>query len=171
MAIAIDRNGLAAELVKAIEGLTKEVCLCEKCGNITTVNVNPCAICTDSRRESGILCVVEEPGDVLIIERSGGYHGRYHVLMGRLSPMKGSSPSDLNMERLKERVIKEQIKEVILALSTDVEGDTTASYIIELLKDTNVLITRLAFGLPAGSAIMYSDSVTIAKAIQGRQKA
>lgn len=171
IAIAVDKDGVGAQLVEAIQTVRSDVCLCARCNNITTVNVNPCAICTDSRREQDVLCIVEEPGDVLMIERSGGYRGKYHVLMGRLSPMKGAFPSDLKLERLKERVEKEQIKEVVLALSTDVEGDATASYITELLKGSSVVITRLAFGLPAGSAIMYSDPVTLARAIQGRQKA
>lgn len=171
IAIAIDKDGVGAQLVEVLQTLRSDVCLCERCGNITTVNVNPCAICTDLEREQDILCVVEEPGDVLMIERSGGYRGRYHVLMGRLSPMKGVSPSNLNLERLKERVEIERIREIVLALSTDVEGDATASYITELLKGSSVVITRLAFGLPSGSAIMYSDPVTLARAIQGRQKA
>jgi len=117
-----------------------------------------------------VICVVEEPDDIASIEASGGYNGKYHALMGRISPMKGDGPEDLRVKSLIKRIDEEKIDEVILALSTDVEGDSTASYIQELLKEKKVQITRLAYGLPAGSGVMYSDPVTLAKAIKGRTK-
>ena len=132
------------------------------------VNEEPCRLCAGANRDGTVLCVVEDPGDIAIIERSGGFHGRYHALMGKISPGRGSGPEDLRIDSLLDRLSREKFKEIILALSTDVEGDSTASYIIELLKDKNVRLSRLASGLPAGSGIGYSDPVTLARAIKGR---
>lgn len=166
--LARDHNNLIKNMISALEDVSKNVCCCSHCGSITTIDKNPCKLCTDQRRDSSVLCVVEEPGDIIMIERSGGFHGRYHALMGKISPMKGEGPDNLRIKLLLERVEKEKIKEVILALSTDVEGDSTASFITDLLKNKNVKVSRLAFGLPAGSGILYSDPVTLSRAIKGR---
>ena len=119
-------------------------------------------------RDGSVVCVVEDPGDIAMIERSGGFNGRYHALMGRLSPMKGQGADSMRIEPLLQRIEDEHFSEVILALSTDVEGDATAALIADLLKDSPVRVTRLAFGLPAGSGVGYSDPVTLARAIRGR---
>ena len=108
---------------------------------------------------------------ILVIERSGGFEGRYHALMGKLSPMRGEGPGDLRIEALLRRIGKEEIKEVILALSTDVEGDATAAFLAERLRATGVRVSRLAYGMPAGSGVAYSDPVTLGRAIKGRQEA
>jgi len=125
-------------------------------------------MCSSGSRDGSVLCVVEEPDDIALIERSGGYNGRYHALMSQLSPMRGSGPENMRVDSLVERVKSENITEVILALSTDMEGDATAGYIVEKLRGLSVRVSRLPMGLPAGSGIMYSDPVTIGKAIKGR---
>jgi len=159
---------LLADLILTLQEARNNVCCCSRCGSVTSVEKDPCHLCKDPSRDSAVLCVVEEPSDVVMIERAGGYHGRYHVLMGKISPMKGNGPSDLRVRSLIDRARKEKFKEIILALSTDVEGDSTASFIADLLSQEKVRVSRLAFGLPAGSAIMYSDPVTLARAIRGR---
>jgi len=164
-----DTNGLVDELVLALRETREKLCGCSRCGSVTAVSENPCRLCTDPARDGRVLCVVEDPSDIAAIDKSGGYHGRYHALMGKLAPSKGDGPKQLRCDSLLERVDKEKIEEVILALSTDVEGDATASYVAELLKGRKVKVTRLASGLPAGSGVMYSDPVTLAKAIKGRQ--
>ena len=163
-----DRRGLLPELCAALKQAGDEICCCSLCGGITAVDSDPCGLCTSPRRDASILCVVESPEDVRMIERTGGFNGRYHALMGRLSPMKGSGADDLRVKSLVERIRREGFKEVLLALSTDVEGESTAAFIAELLRDCGVKLTRIAFGLPAGSAIMYSDSSTLFKAIAHR---
>ena len=115
-----------------------------------------------------MLCVVEEPADIYSIERSGGFSGRYHALMGKLSPAKQAGPSDLRLQALSARVACGTVKEVLLALSTDMEGDVTAGFIGEMLKPYGVRVTRLAFGLPADSGVGYSDPLTLKRAISGR---
>lgn len=166
--LVLDRERLLPDLVAALEQAGKEVRCCSLCGSVTAVSEDPCRLCTGPGRDSGILCVVETPSDILLIERSGGFHGRYHALAGKLSPMKGEEIHDLRLESLAERVRKENFREVLLALSTDVEGDSTAAFIADMLRDANVKISRIAFGLPSGSGIMYSDPVTLARAIAGR---
>lgn len=168
--LARDNNGLIDELMFAMREAKEKICCCSRCGSVTAVDENPCRLCTDASRDGRVLCVVEDPNDIISIDKSGGYHGRYHALMGKMAPARGDGPKQLRIDSLLARVDGEKIEEVILALSTDVEGDATASYIAELLKGKNVRVTRLASGLPAGSGVMYSDSVTLAKAIRGRQK-
>lgn len=163
-----DRDGVLRELVEALQQAADEVVCCERCGAITTRQSQPCALCTNPRRDGAVLCVVEDPNDIATIERSGGYRGRYHALMGKLSPMRGEGLRQLRIATLVERIRDEGIREVILATSTDVEGDATASYIADLLKETDVRVTRLAFGLPASSGVAYADPVTLERAIKGR---
>jgi recombination protein RecR len=167
--LVLDHEGLLRELVVALEDAERDLRCCSLCGSITSVSKDPCRLCTSPARDAAILCVVEEPSDILLIERSGGFHGRYHALMGKLSPMKGDGINDLRLRALQRRVKEEGFKEVLLALGTDVEGDSTSAFIGEMLKGLGAKISRIAFGLPAGSGIMYTDPLTLAKAIEGRR--
>lgn len=167
--LARDTHGIVDELVAALRETREKICCCSRCGSVTANDENPCRLCTDITRDGRILCVVEDPSDIMAIDKSGSYHGRYHALMGKMAPARGDGPKQLRIDSLLSRIESEKIEEIILALSTDVEGDATASYIAELLKEKNVKVTRLASGLPAGSGIMYSDAITLAKAIKGRQ--
>jgi recombination protein RecR len=155
-------------LVQALQDARASVCCCPVCGGFTSKDRSPCKLCSDAARDDGLLCVVEEPADIFSIERSGGFHGRYHALMGKLSPAKQTGPSDLRLRALSDRVAQGSVREVLLALSTDMEGDATAGYIGELLKPSGVRVTRLAFGLPADSGVGYSDPLTLKRAISGR---
>jgi len=157
-------------LVAALQEARVSVCCCSVCGGFTSKGHEPCGLCTDVTRDDAVLCVVEEPSDIFSIERSGGFSGRYHALMGKLSPAKQTGPSDLRLQALSERVARGAVKEVLLALSTDMEGDTTAGYIGEMLKPYGVRVTRLAFGLPADSGVGYSDPLTLKRAISGRME-
>ncbi len=164
-----EREGLLRELVQVLEAAYHELGTCRLCGNVTPVKENPCRLCEDPGRDTTVLCVVEDPDDIVLLERSGAFRGRYHALMGKVSPMRGEGPSDLRLRALLERLNSGDFREIILALSTDVEGDNTAAFIRELLRDRHIRVTRLAWGLPAGSGVRYSDPVTLARAIQGRQ--
>jgi recombination protein RecR len=164
-----DSEGLLADLTSALREAGAVLTGCSRCGSLTGKDKDPCELCTGAGRDGSILCVVEEPDDIIVIEESGGFRGRYHALMGKLSPLKGQGPEDLRIRSLVNRVKDEGISEVVLALSTDVEGDSTAHFIAEVLEDKGVKVSRLAFGLPAGSGIRYSDPVTLARAIKGRQ--
>jgi len=170
MTLVQDQKGLmrilANTLLEADEGLTG----CERCGSVTLTSSNPCDLCLQPRRDAQILCVVESPADIIKIESSGGFQGRYHALMGKLSPMHGTGAADLRVDALLRRISEEGLTEILLALGTDVESDATASYLNEILSAREVTVSRIAFGLPAGSAIEYSDATTLARAIAGRQK-
>ena len=155
-------------LVSALQEARASVCCCSVCGGFTSKDHSPCRLCTDAARDDGLLCVVEEPADMISIERSGGFSGRYHALMGKLSPGKLTGPSELRLRELGQRVAAGGVREVLLALSTDMEGDATAGYIGEMLKSSGVRVTRLAFGLPADSGVGYSDPLTLKRAITGR---
>jgi len=155
-------------LAAALREARASVCCCSVCGGFTSKEQEPCALCTDATRDDAVLCVVEEPSDIYSIERSGGFSGRYHALMGKLSPAKQTGPSELRLQTLSERVARGAVREVLLALSTDMEGDATAGYIGEMLKPYGVRVTRLAFGLPADSGVGYSDPLTLKRAISGR---
>ena len=173
-ALALVRRpeGLMQELQAALEHARATVCCCGVCGGFTVIEANPCPLCTDLRRDASLLCVVEEPGDILAIERAGVFSGRYHALHGKVSAARATGPGDLRLQALVERVAREPVAEIILALSTDLEGDATASYIRELLRATaQVRVTRLAFGLPVDSGVGYSDPLTLKRALGGRQEA
>lgn len=170
MRLVREPDKIAVPLIDALNRSRESIRCCSLCGNVTSVQSDPCRLCSDAGRDGSVICVVEEPSDIASLEKSGGYHGRYHALMGKLSPMKGDGLGDLRLKSLLGRIDREEIKEVILALSTDVEGDSTASCIEEMLRGKPVNVSRLAFGLPAGSGITYSDPVTLARAISGRQK-
>ncbi len=168
IALANNPDHLAAPLIDALTELANTVCTCSDCGTFTTKERNPCIRCTDPARDSDIICVVEEPADIATLERSGAFRGHYHALMGKISPARRTAADDLRLEALFKRVAVAQVTEIILALSTDLEGDATAHYITERLKPYPIRITRLAFGLPADSGIAYSDPLTLKRALQGR---
>jgi recombination protein RecR len=170
MMLVQDRKGLMRLLAHALLEADDGISCCERCGSVTLAEENPCELCIKPRRDAQILCVVESPGDIMKIEQSGGFYGRYHALMGKLSPMHGTGVADLRVDTLLRRIADEGIEEVLLALGTDVESDATASYLKELLASRTVKVSRIAFGLPAGSAIEYSDASTLARAIDGRQE-
>jgi recombination protein RecR len=170
MALVQDRKGLMRILANALLEADESIATCERCGSITLTSENPCELCVRPRKDAQMLCVVESPGDIMKIEESGGFQGRYHALMGRLSPMHGVGAADLRVDKLLQRIADEKIEEVVIALGTDVESDATASYLKEVLSTRGVNVSRIAFGLPAGSAIEYSDSATLSRAIKGRQE-
>lgn len=168
--LVIKRETLCKEVIAALQDVGEKIVLCSRCGGLTPVDEDPCRLCTDPSRDSAMLCVVEDPSEILLIENAGGYRGRYHALMARISPMNQEGVDDLRMEALIRRLDSEPIQEVILALNYDVESDATASFIRDMLADRGIRISRPAMGLPAGSAIAYSDAVTIARAIRGREQ-
>lgn len=156
----------ALALAEAIIEVKDRIILCARCFNIT--EVSPCAICTDATRSSTI-CVVEEPLDLIALERTGAYRGRYHVLHGAVSPIEGIGPEKLRIQELVQRVEKEQPDEVILAMNLDMPGEATASYIHRLLAPLGVNVTRPASGLPAGGDLEYADEITLGRALQNRR--
>jgi len=158
----------AINLTKAIRELKEKVRYCSICNNIT--EEDPCQICRDKSRDRSIICVVEEPQDVFLIEKLGEYKGVYHVLGGAISPIKGVEAEDIAIGSLLERVKREKAKEVILATDPDVEGETTAIYIFKVLSPLPVKVTRLAHGLPAGGDLEFADEVTLSQALRGRQE-
>ncbi len=167
--LASDTDGVMRELEQALREAQESIRLCSLCGGITTVADMPCRLCSHSSRDASMVCVVQDPSDIVAIERTGAYKGRYHALMGILSPMHGEGPGDLRLQALLKRVETEGFTEVIMALGTDVESEATGNYIAELLKKYPVRVTRLASGIPVGSGVMYSDSVTLSRAMKGRQ--
>lgn len=157
-------------LLDALHNAKENVDVCSLCGSITTKDANPCDFCTNPSRDHSRICIVETPDDIIPIEKSGGFNGLYHSLNGKISPLKGSRPEDIRIAELFTRISESNITEVILALGTDVESDATAAYIAEKLSEKNISVSRIAFGLPADSAIGYSDPITLSRAIAGRQK-
>ena len=153
-------------LSEAILEVKEKLFHCSRCNSIT--DIDPCSICTDEQRDGARICVVEEPFNIGPIERTGEYHGRYHVLMGALSPQRGIGPEQLRISGLMERL--DGIVEVILATNPDVEGEATALYLARLLKSRGVRVTRLAFGMPVGGDIEYTDEVTLARSLAGRRE-
>ena len=169
-ALALVRKGAPslAALEDALSAVRTGVALCARCGAVTSASENPCRLCTDLSRDRARLLVVEEAGDILAIERSGAWNGLYHALGGRISPAAGTGPKDLAVARLEARLADGTVRELVLALGTDVEGDATAAWLREKLAPTGVSVTRLAFGLPADSGVRYSDPLTLRRAIAGR---
>lgn len=158
----------AERLAAAIKEACETVVYCSVCGNLT--DVDPCKICSDPARDRSLICVVEEPKDLLAIERSGSFRGVYHVLHGALSPLEGIGPEKLRIRELLARLQKGEVNEVILATSPDTEGEATALYLQRLLEPLGVKMSRLAYGLPVGAEIEFADEETIARAIQGRRQ-
>tara|TARA_B100000686_G_C16792464_1_gene979755 strand:+ start:894 stop:1514 length:621 start_codon:yes stop_codon:yes gene_type:complete len=154
-------------LVIAVEDMKKQVDLCSICFHIT--DKDPCQLCQDEERDESVLCVVEQALDVIVLERTGQYRGRYHVLQGVLNPMEGIGPEDLRIGELLQRVQSGNIGEVIMATNPSLEGESTAMYVQRLLMPHGVRITRLARGLPSGADLEYTDEITLAHAFEGRQ--
>ena len=154
-------------LVIAVEDMKKQVDLCSICFHIT--DKDPCQLCQDEERDESVLCVVEQALDVIVLERTGQYRGRYHVLQGVLNPMEGIGPEDLRISELLQRVQSGNIGEVIMATNPSLEGESTAMYVQRLLTPHGVRITRLARGLPSGADLEYTDEITLAHAFEGRQ--
>lgn len=171
LAIAHEKALLLEPLLKALQGVKESITTCECCGVITTFDANPCTICSSSTRDKSVICVVENADDILTIEKADSFNGVYHSLNGRISPMTGIRPEDLRLKELFDRVEKDGVKEVILAINTDVEGDATAAYISEKLSTLGVKTTRIAFGIPADSGIIYTDPITLKRAFNGRMPA
>ncbi|MBR7142878.1 MAG: recombination protein RecR [Clostridia bacterium] len=146
----------------------RAVCTCHICQNLS--DRDPCGLCTDMGRDLSTVCVVEEPKDVVALERAGEYRGVYHVLHGRISPMDGVGPDELRIAQLLERLSQGNIGEVILATSAGVEGEATTLYLSRLIKPFGVKVTRLAYGLPVGSDLEYADEVTLMRALEGRKE-
>lgn len=157
---------LAQNLGRDLTALHSKVRLCASCGYLA--EGERCHFCTDARRDGGLLCVVEDPRDVDVIESSGEFRGRYHVLLGVLSPLEGVGPEQLRIKELLARM--DGVKELIVALDPDVEGDATSLYLARLIKPLGVKLSRLASGLPQGSEIEYADQVTLARALQARRE-
>jgi len=154
---------LAEALRQAMEGVRR----CRSCQNFADTDI--CTICADPKRQNGLLCVVESPSDLLAIEQAGDYRGRYFVLMGHLSPIDGIGPEEIGIERLLRRVQEEEVREVILATNPTVEGEATAHYIADRLDGKDVLVTRLAHGIPVGGELGYVDGFTLSHAFRGRK--
>ncbi len=156
------------ELVNALQAAAKSVRRCARCGNLA--EEEQCAVCADERRATGQVCVVENVPDLAAIERSGAYRGRYHVLHGKLSPIRGVAPEDLNLASLLGRIQSGEVTELILALSNDVEGEATCHYLTERLPaGGTVKVSRIGFGLPSGGGVLYADAVTLKSALEGRR--
>lgn len=158
----------ALRLAEAIRAMREHVGYCTTCGNFS--EQNPCLLCTDSRRDSAVVCVVEQPGDVLALERTGQFRGRYHVLGGALSPLEGTHPDNLRIRELLQRMQGGEIQEVILATNPNVAGEATALYLSRLMQPLGIRITRIARGVPMGSDLEYSDLVTLTRALEGRRE-
>jgi recombination protein RecR len=163
---ADDAQALAAALVAVKE----QVAYCSTCCNITDIGVDPCAICADARRDPARICVVEEPLDVLAIERTGEFRGRYHVLHGAISPIDGIGPERIRARELIARVAEGGVTEVILATNPNLEGEATAMYLADLLEPHVPAVTRIARGLPVGGDLEYADDVTLIRSFQGRRQ-
>ena len=163
-------DDLSQELALSLQELKASIVYCQRCFNITTSGRSECEICASPERDSRLLCVVEEPLDVLALERTSGFRGRYHVLGGVLSPIQGIGPDDLKIRELVERARAEDIKEVILATNPSLEGDATAMYLHQQLGPLGVRVTRLARGLPVGGDLEYADPNTLLRALAGRQE-
>ena len=154
------------KLAQAIIQVKELIRHCSICGNIT--EQDPCEICANPKRDHEIICIVEEPKDILAIEKTGEYHGVYHVLIGVISPLDGIGPENLRIESLVKRIKSSGIKEVIIATNPNVEGEATATYLSRLLKPLGTRVYRIARGLPVGSELEYADEVTVTKALEGR---
>jgi len=156
------------QLAEAILRARERIQFCTTCGALT--EKSPCPICADSRRDGSLVCVVERAVDILSIEKSGAFRGKFHVLGGKISPLDGVEPEDLRIAELEKRLSVEPITEIILALGTDVEGDATSFYLAKRLARSGLKISRIAYGLPAGSGLEYADELTLSRALEGRRE-
>lgn len=153
---------------KALVSAKRELTHCSVCGHIT--DQDPCSICQDESRDSAVICVVQDPKDVIAMEKMKEFRGRYHVLHGAISPMDGIGPEDINVPTLLNRLKDEEVEELILATNPNIEGEATAMYISRLVKPSGIKITRIAHGLPMGGDLEYADEVTLSKALEGRRE-
>ena len=158
----------AEKLCQAIRDVKDRVIYCSTCNNIT--DSDPCVLCSDSSRDQRIICVVEEPQNVSVVDRTGGFRGLYHVLMGAISPLQGVGPDDLKIRGLLGRIAGGGVEEVILATNPTVEGEATAIYLARLLKPLGLRVTRIATGIPVGSDLDYADDLSVGKAMDGRRE-
>ncbi|ABS20395.1 recombination protein RecR [Bacillus cytotoxicus] len=156
------------DFAKSLVNAKRNLTYCSVCGHIT--DRDPCYICDDSHRDQSVVCVVQEPKDVIAMEKMKEYQGVYHVLRGAISPMEGIGPEDINIPQLLKRLQDETVQEVILATNPNIEGEATAMYISRLLKPTGIKVTRIAHGLPVGGDLEYADEVTLSKALEGRRE-
>jgi len=156
------------ELAESLVAVKERIVYCGTCFNVT--DQDPCRLCADPARDARVLCVVEEPNDLLAMERTGEFRGRYHVLLGALSPLDGIGPDDLKVRELLLRLEQGETGEVILATNPNVEGEATALYLAKLLRPLGVRVTRIARGLPVGGDLEYADQVTLSKALEGRRE-
>ncbi len=167
--LLLEKPESSQALIDVLEAARSLVSSCPVCGNICESEL--CSICEDERRlKSGQVCVVEHVSDLLALEKSGAYYGAYHVLHGKLSPINGVGPDELNFESLMKRIKSESVSELILALPNDIEGEATCHYLIDLLEPYSVSVSRIGFGLPSGGSVLYADAVTLQSALSARQK-
>lgn len=159
---------LVRQLAQAITQARERVRPCAVCGALA--EQSPCSICRDDKRDGSIVCVVERPVDIIAIDKAGQFRGRYHVLGGRISPINGVGPEDLRIDALEHRLKSEPVRELILALATDVEGDATSFYLAKRFGSQGVKVTRIAYGLPAGSGLEFADELTLNMALEGRRE-
>ena len=158
----------AERLIDALRDVKDRVTYCTICNNFT--DVDPCQYCADPARDHRVVCVIEEPQNVNVIEKTGGFRGVYHVLLGSLSPLQGIGPDDLKIKGLLTRIAADEVEEIILATNPTVEGEATAIYLARLLKPLGVRVTRIATGIPVGSDLEYADELTMGKAMEGRRE-
>lgn len=156
------------QLAETIVTARERIQFCTTCGALT--EKSPCSICDDARRDATLICVVERAVDILSIEKSGTFRGKFHVLGGKISPLDGVEPEDLRITELEKRLLVEPIKEVVIALGTDVEGDATSYYLAKRLTRSGLKISRIAYGLPAGSGLEFADELTLSRALEGRRE-
>ncbi|HKW30482.1 MAG TPA: recombination mediator RecR [Verrucomicrobiae bacterium] len=156
------------QLAETILSAREKIKFCEICGALT--EQSPCPICTAPRRDASLVCVVERAVDILSIEKTGTFRGKFHVLGGKISPLDGVEPEDLRIAELEKRLKHEPIKEVVIALGTDVEGDATSNYLAKRIARPGLRISRIAYGLPAGSGLEFADELTLSRALEGRRE-
>lgn len=156
------------DFAKALVNVKRNLHYCSVCGNIT--DTDPCQICQDKTRDASVICVIQEPKDLVAMERTKEFDGYYHVLHGAISPIEGIGPDDIKLKELLNRLSDERVQELILATNPNIEGEATAMYISRLVKPFNVKVTRIAHGLPVGGDLEYADEVTLSKALEGRRE-
>lgn len=161
-------SAVVKQLAEIILQAREKIRFCEICGALT--EQSPCRVCADARRDASLVCVVERAVDILSIEKSGSYRGKFHVLGGKVSPLDGVEPEDLRIAELEKRLGNEPVKEIVIALGTDVEGDATSHYLATRLARPGLKISRIAYGLPAGSGLEYADELTLSRALEGRRE-
>jgi recombination protein RecR len=161
-------SAVVQQLADTILHARENIQFCTTCGALT--EKSPCPICADARRDSSLICVVERAVDILSVERSGTYRGKFHVLGGNISPLDGIEPEDLRIAELEKRLTHEPVREIVIALGTDVEGDATSFYLAKRLARKGLKISRIAYGLPAGSGLEFADELTLSRALEGRRE-